>query len=62
MELKYPIARILGNAGVFFVTPYLGSTLAGAPSIETALWSVVVGLIASSTRELIEFGKIKRGF
>lgn len=62
MQVKYPIARVLGNAGIFFVTPYLGSTLAGAPSVETALWSVLAGLILSSSREIIEFGKIKRGF
>lgn len=62
MQVKYPIARVMGNAGIFFVTPYLGSTLAGVPSVETALWSVLVGLILSSSREVIEFGKIKRGF
>lgn len=62
MQVKYPIARVLGNAGIFFVTPYLGSTLAGVPSVETAAWSVLVGLVLSSSREVIEFGKIKRGF
>ena len=62
MQVKYPIARVLGNAGIFFVTPYLGSTLAGAPSVDTAIWSVLVGVVQSSSREVIEFGKIKRGF
>lgn len=62
MEVRYPIARIIGNAGIFFVTPYIGSTLAGSPSLDTALWSVLIGLVLSTSREAIEFGKIKRGF
>lgn len=62
MDIRYPLARIIGNAGIFFVTPYTGSVLAGAPSLETALWSVLIGLVLSTSREVIEFGKIKRGF
>lgn len=62
IQVKYPLARVLGNAGIFFVTPYIGSTLAGAPSLDIALWSVLIGLILSTSREVIEFGKIKRGF
>lgn len=62
MEIKYPLARILGNAGIFFVTPYLGSAIEGMPSFGIALWTMIIGLILSASRETIEFGKIKRGF
>jgi len=53
-----PLARILGNTGLLFVTPYAGSAMAdGIPSLEIALFSALVGLIATSSRELIEYGK-----
>ncbi len=62
MEVRYPLARVLGNAGIFFITPYAGSTLAGVPSIETALWTMILGLVASASREAIEYGKQKEGY
>lgn len=41
-----------------FVTPYAGSAAAlGVPNLEIALWSMGLGLIASTSRELIEYGK-----
>jgi len=50
--------RIIGNAGIMFVTPYAGSAAAlGMPNLEIALWSMGLGLIASTSRELIEYGK-----
>jgi hypothetical protein len=55
-----PIARILGNSGLYFVTPYAGSALAGTPSIETAIFTALIGLILSTSRELIEHGKERR--
>jgi len=55
-----PIARILGNSGLYFVTPYAGSALAGAPSIETAIFTALIGLILSTSRELIEHGKERK--
>ena len=57
MAVKGTLSRIFGNAGIFFVAPYAGSTLAGVPSLDTALWSALVGIILSSSRELIEIGK-----
>jgi len=57
MTAKGTVSRIFGNAGIFFVAPYAGSTIAGTPSLETALWSALVGIILSSSRELIEIGK-----
>lgn len=62
MEIRYPIARIFGNAGIFFVTPYIGSAMEGTPSFGIALWTMLIGLIISASREAVEFGKIKRGF
>jgi hypothetical protein len=53
-----PIARVIGNSGMYFVAPYIGSGVAtGIPNIETALFTTVIGLILSGSRELIEYGK-----
>jgi len=52
-----PLARVIGNTGLYFVTPYAGSAMAGLPSIETALFTSLIGLILSTSRELVEFGK-----
>lgn len=55
---KAAIARIFGNAGMYFVAPYIGSGVAtGVPNLETAGFTTLVGLILSSSRELIEYGK-----
>ena len=57
MTILKAISRVIGNSGMFFVTPYLGSTIAGVPSLEIALYTTVIGLILSTSRELIEYGK-----
>ena len=57
MTVLKAIARVIGNSGMFFVTPYLGSTIAGVPSLEIALYTTLIGLILSTSRELIEYGK-----
>jgi hypothetical protein len=57
MTLKKALARVLGNSGTYFTAPYLGSTLAGIPSLEIALYTAIIGLILSTSRELIEYGK-----
>ena len=57
MTILRAIARVTGNSGMFFVTPYLGSTIAGIPSLEIALYTTLIGLILSTSRELIEYGK-----
>ncbi len=54
---KRPLARILGNTGMYFVTPYAGSAMAGIPSIETALFTALIGLILSGSREMMDYGK-----
>ena len=51
--------RIFGNAGLFFVAPYTGSTINGTPNLEIALWTMVVGMILSGSRELLENAKNK---
>lgn len=53
----HPFARVLGNAGMYFVAPYMGSAMAGIPSLETAAFTTLIGLVLSSSRELIEYGK-----
>tara|TARA_B110000014_G_C20002272_1_gene519444 strand:- start:389 stop:607 length:219 start_codon:yes stop_codon:yes gene_type:complete len=57
MTILKAISRVIGNSGMFFVTPYLGSTIAGVPSLEIALYTTLIGLILSTSRELIEYGK-----
>tara|TARA_R110000824_G_scaffold119329_1_gene273363 strand:+ start:299 stop:514 length:216 start_codon:yes stop_codon:yes gene_type:complete len=57
MTFMKAIARVIGNSGMFFVTPYLGSTIAGVPSLEIALYTTLIGLILSTSRELIEYGR-----
>lgn len=55
-----PLARVLGNTGLYFVTPYAGSAMAGYPSIETALFTALIGLVLSASRELVEYGKERK--
>ena len=59
MDFK-PLARVLGNAGLYFVTPYIGSGLAeGIPNFQIALWTTFIGLVLSASREAIEYGKTR---
>jgi len=57
MDAKKAIARVLGNSGTYFVTPYVGSAIAGIPSLEIALYTAIIGLVLSTSRELIEYGR-----
>ncbi len=59
MDLR-PVAIIFGNTGLYFVTPYAGSAMAGYPSVETALFTALIGLIISTSRELIDYGKSRK--
>lgn len=58
-ETRRAISRVLGNTGLYFVTPYAGSAMAGLPSIETAGFTALIGFILSASRELVEYGKTK---
>lgn len=53
MEWEDSILRILGNAGLYFITPLAGTTLAQAPSIEASLYSTLIGIIISASREAL---------
>jgi len=53
--------RIMGNTGMYFVSPLAGTTLAQAPSIEASLYSCLVGFIISASREALDAAKEKRG-
>ena len=55
--MKKAIARVLGNSGTYFVTAYVGSAIGGLPSLEIALYTALIGLVLSTSRELIEYGK-----
>lgn len=52
-----PIARIIGNSGLYFVATIGGTAAMGAPSLEVAAWTTLIGFIASASRELVEHGK-----
>ena len=45
------LINIFSNGGMYFITPLVGTTLAQAPSIEVALYTMTVGLILSACRE-----------
>ena len=49
------IINILANSGMYFIIPYTGSALAQVPSLEIALFSMIVGLILSASREGIDY-------
>ena len=55
-----PAARIIGNAGLYFVAALGGTAAIGTPSPEIALWTTLIGLIASTSRELAEYGKTRK--
>lgn len=59
MNLR-PLARITGNAGIFFTATVGGTALSGAPDVEIALWVTLLGMIASASREVVEYGESKR--
>ncbi len=45
------LINIFSNGGMYFVTPLVGTTLAQSPSIEAALYTMIVGIILSASRE-----------
>jgi len=55
-----PIARIFGNTGTYFVATYAGTAVAGLASLEIAGFTALIGLIISTSRELLEYGKQRR--
>ena len=59
MSFKYSIMRIFGNAGMYFVSPYTGSAIVGAPNLEIALWTMTIGIILSASREVLDAAKQK---
>lgn len=55
MAWKVRIINILGNSGMYFVAPLAGTTLANSPSVEASLYSMLIGLILSASRESLDF-------
>ena len=45
------LINIFSNGGMYFVTPLVGTTLANSPSIEASLYSMLIGMILSASRE-----------
>ena len=54
------MARVIGNTGLYFVSTLGGTTIAGVPDIEVALWVALIGLVTSGSRELSEYGKSRK--
>lgn len=59
MNLR-PVARVIGNSGLYFVATLGGTTFAGVPNMEVVLWVTLIGLITSTSRELSEYGKTRK--
>jgi len=55
MCIKIRIVNILANAGQWFVLPYAGSAIAQTPSLEIAVFTMLIGLMASSSREGLDY-------
>lgn len=55
MTWKIRLVNILANSGMYFVAPLAGTTLAQAPSIEASLYSMMIGLIVSASREGLDY-------
>ena len=51
------LINIFSNGGMFFVTPLVGTTLAQSPSVEAALYSMLIGIILSASREGLDYVK-----
>ena len=49
------IINIFANAGMYFIAPLVGTTIDGAPSIAAALYTMLVGLILSASREGLDY-------
>lgn len=49
------LINILANSGMYFVIPLAGASLAMAPSLEAATYSMLIGLILSASREGLDY-------
>lgn len=49
------LINIVSNGGMYFVTPLVGTTLAQAPNIDASIYSMVIGMILSASREGLDY-------
>ena len=49
------IINIFANAGMYFVAPLVGTSLDGAPSLAAALYTMLIGMILSASREGLDY-------
>ena len=49
------LINILANSGMYFVVPLAGTSLAMAPSIEGSLYSMLIGMVLSASREGLDY-------
>ena len=59
MTWKVRLVNILANSGMYFIAPLAGTTLAQAPSIEASVYSMMIGLIISASREGLDYVRIQ---
>jgi len=49
------IINILSNGGMYFVTPLVGTTLAQVQSIEASIYTIIIGMVLSASREGLDY-------
>ena len=49
------LINIFSNGGMYFVTPLVGTILAQSPSVEASLYSMLIGIILSASREGFDY-------
>ena len=52
---KVRVINIFANSGMYFIVPLAGSTIAEAPSLAAALYSMLIGTILSASREGLDY-------
>jgi len=53
------LVNIFANSGMYFVTPLVGTTLAQVPSVEASVYSMVIGMVLSASREGLDYVRIQ---
>jgi len=52
---KVRLINIFANSGMYFIIPLAGTTIAEAPSLLAALYSMLIGTILSASREGLDY-------
>lgn len=52
---KVRLINIFANSGMYFIVPLAGTTIAEAPSLIAAIYSMMIGTILSASREGLDY-------